>query len=96
MFILVLESEGVTGVLEAGLTAASAAVAEAGIPMDGLAVGSSAGDEAKVTVGALPALGKVTSLWMTGRVDLDEACRLVDQSLSQSKERHGIVAQALL
>lgn len=44
--------------------------------MDGLAVGSSAGQEAKVTVGALPALGKVTSLWMTGRVDLDDACRV--------------------
>ena len=71
-----LESDSVAGVLEAGLTAASAAVADAGIPMDGLAVGSSAGETAKVTVGALPALGKVTSLWMTGRVDVDEACNV--------------------
>jgi exosome complex component MTR3 len=38
--LLVLEADGDAAVLSAGLTAASAAIADAGIPMSALAVGS--------------------------------------------------------
>jgi exosome complex component MTR3 len=40
VFILVLESDSLSNLLSAGMTVASAAVADAGIPMGGLAVGS--------------------------------------------------------
>lgn len=82
--------------LSASLTAASAAVADAGIPISGLGVGvvqtgggSDAGDGidanmddtagrkaplAQVTLGVMPALGRVTSLWMTGSAEVDEVC----------------------
>lgn len=40
VFILVLESDSLSNLLSAGLTVSSAAVADAGIPMSGLGVGS--------------------------------------------------------
>ena len=73
MFLLVLELDTIQGVLSAGLTVASAAIADAGIAMGGLAVGGVEGD---VTVGVMPALGKVTSLWMTGESDVEKACEV--------------------
>lgn len=29
-----------------------------------------------VSVGVMPALGKVTNLWLTGEVEIDEACQV--------------------
>jgi len=29
-----------------------------------------------VSVGVMPALGKVTGLWLTGEMDVDEACNV--------------------
>jgi exosome complex component MTR3 len=40
VFILVLESDSLSNLLSAGMTVSSAAVADAGIPMSGLGVGS--------------------------------------------------------
>jgi exosome complex component MTR3 len=40
VFILVLESDSLSNLLSAGMTVSSAAVADAGIPMGGLGVGS--------------------------------------------------------
>lgn len=86
--------------LSAGLTVASAAVADAGIEMAGLGVGgvvaSLGADEkqgkkrvvidpsleeekesdVKVMVGTMPALSKVTNVWLTGEIEVDEACNV--------------------
>lgn len=89
--LLVLESDAVSNVLSAGLTVASAAVADAGIPMSALGVGTviakheeglildpSRSEEMMaggvVSLGVMPALGKISGVWMTGEVEVEEAC----------------------
>ncbi|KAL1413272.1 3'-5'-exoribonuclease [Vanrija albida] len=111
--LLVLEGDSDAAVLSAGLTACSAAIADAGIPMSGLTVGSSvasledtlllnptAGDlssaQATVTVGAMPALGRITSFHLVGETDLDEACKMVELGVTGAKTTHTILAQALV
>ncbi|RSH79837.1 uncharacterized protein EHS24_009497 [Apiotrichum porosum] len=111
--ILVLEADSDAAVLSAGLTAACAAVTDAGIPINGLAVGSvvstdgqtllldPTGDETStaqctVTLGAMPALGKVTSLHLVGEVDLDQACEMIELTLTGAKATHNVAAQSIL
>ena len=91
VFLLVLESDSVPNTLSAGFTVASAALANAGIPMSALGVGAvvAASNEESallldpqeaeeetakgcLTLGVMPALGKVTSTWLTGEVDIEE------------------------
>lgn len=88
--LLILESDILPNVLSAGLTVASAAIADAGIPMFGLGVGSTmskmdgemsvdpeAGEEegeATLALGVMPALGKFSGIWLSGEVEVDEAC----------------------
>lgn len=85
--ILVLEADTDAAVLSSGLTAACAAVADAGIPLTGLVVGSlvvSDNEEqqqgvipdCRVTAGVMPALGRLTSLSMTGENTLDSVCEV--------------------
>lgn len=89
------ESPSIESVLSAGLTVASAAVADAGVGMNGLGVGvvasSGNGDvgegrkvrldpdgveareaEARVTVGCLPALDRISDVWLTGECEVEE------------------------
>jgi exosome complex component MTR3 len=90
--LLILESDILPNVLSAGLTVASAAIADAGIPMYSLGVGAtvSKADQticvdpeteeeegtATVAVGVLPALQKLSGVLLTGDVDVDEACQV--------------------
>ncbi|OWZ51198.1 exosome complex component MTR3 [Cryptococcus neoformans var. grubii Br795] len=120
VYLLVLESDTLTNVLSAGLTVASAAVADAGIEMAALGVGgavaSIGGDEkqgrrrvvidpsleeekqsdVKVMVGTMPALGKMTNVWLTGEAEVDEACNMIEQAIEASRETHSILAEALV
>lgn len=87
VFLMVLESDDVSDLLGAAHTVATAAIADAGIAMSGLGVGcvvrGKQGEEeapsSSVTLGVLPALNKVTNVWMTGVQDIDAVC---DVSLS--------------
>lgn len=90
--LLILESDTVHNVLSAGLTVASAAIADAGIPMFALGVGSTVGKQgdkmlvdpeavegdlsATLALGVLPALGKVSGVWMTGEVGVEEVLQV--------------------
>lgn len=112
-----------TNVLSAGLTVASAAIADAGIPMFALGVGTtlSRGDDqslvdpesnpeqaARIVVGALPAIGKISGVWLSGEVDLDSACevsidwvlvltrQMIAKASADAKITHGVLAQALV
>jgi len=90
--LLILESDILPNFLSAGLTVASAAIADAGIPMFGLGVGSTASrkegellvdpeageeeGEATLALGVMPALGKFSGIWLSGEIDVDEACQV--------------------
>lgn len=90
--LLILESDTLPNVLSAGLTVASAAIADAGIPMFALGVGSTVGKQGDkllvdpeaaegdvdttLALGALPALGKVSGVWLTGEVDVEKAIQV--------------------
>lgn len=86
---MVLESDAIPDMLSAAHTVATAAIADAGIAMSGLGVGAVIADkkaeldgtseekgECSVTVGVLPALNKVTNIWMTGSGDIDSVCNV--------------------
>ncbi|BEJ15886.1 hypothetical protein CspHIS471_0504910 [Cutaneotrichosporon sp. HIS471] len=111
--IYVLEGDSDASVLAAGLSAACAALADAGIPLSGLAVGSTValhgstalldpsgpectGADATLTLGAMPALGRATSLHMTGEADLDAVCDMVEAALAGAASAHTAVALALV
>lgn len=85
--VLVLEAGSDAAVLSSGLTAACAAVADAGIPLTGLVVGSlivnddeqhqqEALQACRVTAGVMPALGRLTSISMVGESTLDKVCEV--------------------
>jgi exosome complex component MTR3 len=93
VYLLVLESDTLPSVLSAGLTVASAAIADAGIAMGALGVGAVISGEkdglrvdptkqeeqdgdAILTVGIMPALDRVTNLWLTGETDVDDAVKV--------------------
>ncbi|ORY20837.1 ribosomal protein S5 domain 2-like protein [Naematelia encephala] len=111
--LLILESSTTAAVLSAGLTVASAAVADAGISMNGLGVGGtalrvgketlldpSAGEEASgnglVCLGSLPAQGKVTGVWISGELEVEELCDLIDKAGEAGEQAHTTVAHTLL
>ncbi|ORX34079.1 3' exoribonuclease family, domain 1-domain-containing protein [Kockovaella imperatae] len=110
--ILVIESDSVPNVLSAALTVASMAVADAGIPMNGLGVGvmidsEGSGDRNQsdievhdsggtISMGVMPALGRISGIWMTGEMSLDQACSLIDTGVQASKSTHAILAQSLI
>ncbi|KAK4683762.1 exosome complex component MTR3, partial [Tremellales sp. Uapishka_1] len=113
VYILVLESDTISGVLSSGLTVASAAVADAGIQMNGLGVGAvvvkndedSMVDPTKqeeneaassATIGVMPALNKITNVWLTGETDIEDACSMIEMAVKESKETHTVLARALL
>jgi exosome complex component MTR3 len=80
---MVLESDDVSDLLGAAHTVATAAIADAGIAMSGLGVGCVVRGKteeeepvASVTLGVLPALNKVTNIWMTGVQDIDSVCEV--------------------
>lgn len=88
--LLVLESDLPTNVLATGLTVASAAIADAGIPMYALGVGTTeswqtGGGESAVALGVLPAIGKLSGIWLSGEVDVDSAC---DVSRAEVQANH--------
>jgi exosome complex component MTR3 len=90
--LLILESDVLPNVLSAGLTVASAAIADAGIPMFALGVGSTLSrmdgenlvdpeneteeGDATVALGVMPAIGKISGVWLSGEVDIDVACQV--------------------
>jgi len=92
--LLVLESDTISNVLSAGLSVASAAIADAGIAMSGLGVGTVIAKDDKgnmmldpmsqeedtaetlVSLTIMPALGKMTGIWMTGEAEVDEVCQV--------------------
>ncbi|WWD21685.1 hypothetical protein CI109_106171 [Kwoniella shandongensis] len=118
IYLVVLESDVLSNVLSAGLTVASAAIADAGIQMTGLGVGvggvytsqegeggktlldpskeEEKGAEGTIVLGSMPALGKVTNLFLTGEMDVDQACDMIEKAITASKETHTILAQALI
>ncbi|KAI9636177.1 3' exoribonuclease family, domain 1-domain-containing protein [Dioszegia hungarica] len=109
VFLMVLESDDVSDLLGAAHTVATAAIADAGIAMSGLGVGTVVrGQEGEaeeggkgapassVTLGVLPALNKVTNVWMTGVQDIDAVCDMIDQGVVSAKATHTVLAQALL
>ena len=74
---------------------ASAAIADAGVAMFGLGVGTVIAKEEEggtllldplrdeedgavgvLSLGVMPAVGKVTGVWMIGEVEVDEACQV--------------------
>ncbi|KAL7419676.1 3'-5'-exoribonuclease [Cryptotrichosporon argae] len=113
IFLVVLEADSDASVLGAGLTVASAAVADAGVEMSGLGVGGvvsklgleilvdPSADETRqaagiVTTGFLPALGTVTNVWLTGELEIDDACAMIERSVATATETHAVVARALV
>ncbi|WVN87268.1 uncharacterized protein L203_102445 [Cryptococcus depauperatus CBS 7841] len=52
--------------------------------------------EAKVMVGTMPAVGKVTDLWLTGEIAIDEACLMIEKAITASRETHAILGQTLI
>jgi exosome complex component MTR3 len=90
--LLILQSDTLPNVLATSLTVATAALADAGIPMSALGIGAVASLEegGKVVIdpqegesgsgggvlglGVMPALGKITGVWMSGEVEVDEVC----------------------
>jgi exosome complex component MTR3 len=79
---MVLESDDVSDLLSAAHTVATAAIADAGIAMSGLGVGcvvrGSEEEEnvSSVTLGVLPALNKITNVWVNGVQDIDTVCEV--------------------
>jgi exosome complex component MTR3 len=91
---LILQSDTLPNVLSAALTVATAALADAGIPMSALGIGAVASLEGAgkavidpeegevgegggvIGLGVMPALGKITGVWMTGEVEIDEVCQV--------------------
>ncbi|WVQ98265.1 hypothetical protein IAU59_005388 [Kwoniella sp. CBS 9459] len=122
VYLLILESDTPTNVLSAGLTVASAAIADAGIAMNGLGVGSviassssaasstptssyllldpseeeERNSQAKVLVGSMPALGRITNLFFTGEADVNDACDMIEKAITSSRDTHTVLAQSLL
>lgn len=92
---MVLESDDLSELLSAAHTVATAAIADAGIAMSGLGVGcvirGEEGDDGKtsssVTLGVLPALNKVTNVWMTGVQDIDSVCDVSQSYVFQGKRK---------
>lgn len=52
--------------------------------------------DVKVMVGTMPALGKVTNIWLTGEAEVDDACNMIEQVIEASKETHSVLAEALV
>lgn len=52
--------------------------------------------DVKVMVGTMPALGKMTNVWLTGEAEVDEACNMIEQAIEASRETHSILAEALV
>ncbi|CAD6572835.1 MAG: hypothetical protein TREMPRED_000640 [Tremellales sp. Tagirdzhanova-0007] len=50
--------------------------------------GEEAVAEGVISLGIMPALGRVTGIWMTGEMEVDEACQLIDTATSASKDTH--------
>ncbi|WVW78217.1 hypothetical protein I302_100168 [Kwoniella bestiolae CBS 10118] len=114
IYLLVLESDTPTNVLSAGLTVASAAIADAGIAMYALGTGSviahssaegllldpEEGEEGEaegiLTLGSMPALGKVTGLVLEGEVGVDQAVEMIEKAISASRDTHTVLAQSLI
>ncbi|WVQ75831.1 hypothetical protein IAR50_005464 [Cryptococcus sp. DSM 104548] len=114
IFLLVLESSSPASVLSAGLTVASAAVADAGVEMGGLGVGAvvakleegrnvvdpSKDEESesrvRAVVGGMPALGRITNMWLEGEVPVSEACDMIEIALASTRETHTVLAQAII
>ncbi|WWC59686.1 uncharacterized protein I303_102248 [Kwoniella dejecticola CBS 10117] len=132
IYLLILESDTPSNVLSAGLTVSSAAIADAGIAMNGLGTGSvvltdqngeilvdpeeseeialqsqaqaqgqgqgqgQGNGAGKLLVGALPALGKVTNLYMEGEVEVDQAIQMIEKAIAASRDTHTVLAQSLL
>lgn len=87
--MLILESDILPNVLSAGLTVASAAIADAGIPMSALAVGQTTSivddnrlvdpeteeeeGQAVIALGVMPAVGKISGIWLSGEINVDQA-----------------------
>jgi exosome complex component MTR3 len=97
---MVLESDDVSDLLGAAHTVATAAIADAGIAMSGLGVGCVVRDHqnedgievaaasSAITLGVLPALNKITNVWMTGVQDIDTVCEV---SLSNSLQECALI-----
>ena len=87
--LLILESDSIPNVLSAGLTVASAAIADAGIPMNALGVGvtvcktekemlvdpdeDEGNGEGTLGIGLMPAVGKISGLWLDGEMEVEDA-----------------------
>ena len=98
--LLILESDVLPNVLSAGLTVASAAIADAGIQMTALGIGvtvsqTAAGmmvdmdvdeedEAASVSLGVMPALGQLSGVWLAGELEIDEACAVGDSYTSHN------------
>ncbi|WWC68152.1 uncharacterized protein I206_102075 [Kwoniella pini CBS 10737] len=114
IYLLILESDSTSNVISSGLTVASSAIADAGIPMNGLSTGSivisnkngqilvdpeeneEKDQSGKLLIGVLPALGKLTNLYMEGELEIDQAIQMIEQAITASRDTHTVLAQSLL
>ncbi|TYJ53060.1 hypothetical protein B9479_006292 [Cryptococcus floricola] len=52
--------------------------------------------KARAVVGGMPALGKITNMWLEGEVPVSEACDMIETALASTRETHTILAQAII
>ncbi|RXK39197.1 hypothetical protein M231_03554 [Tremella mesenterica] len=52
--------------------------------------------EACLTLGVMPALGKLSSCWFTGEADVEDVCLMVDCAVKETKMTHAVLATGLL
>ena len=64
--------------------------------MFALGIGATVMDSEEGVVGVLPALDKLSGIWLTGDMSIEEACDLVERSATSAKQTHGVLARALL
>ncbi|ODO08553.1 hypothetical protein L198_00283 [Cryptococcus wingfieldii CBS 7118] len=51
---------------------------------------------ARAVVGGMPALGKITNMWLEGEVPVSEACDMIETALVSTRETHTVLAQAII
>ncbi|GFZ47955.1 hypothetical protein JCM24511_05702 [Saitozyma sp. JCM 24511] len=51
---------------------------------------------AVLTAGIMPALNRVTNLWLTGETEVDDAVKMIEHAAIAAKDTHTVLAQALI
>ncbi|WVF69584.1 hypothetical protein IAT40_004362 [Kwoniella sp. CBS 6097] len=91
---------GVGSVIASSSIAASANGSVVGSESKALLLDPSEDEErnsdAKVLVGSMPALGRITNLFFTGEVGVNDACEMIEKAFTSSRDTHTVLAQSLL